>query len=569
MTTENINKTNTTVNIKTLMNLLDKSAIITSLDSNNLTNEQILGAAQLKTELQRIEAGIPSGMTHSDITDWSTAIASAISGLEEVANKKTSWSNPTSNSNYPSEKLVKDSLDNKVDKVSGKGLSTNDYSNADKEKVDNITYFDNRLYFKGIGFDTSGNFATYDTSEYAPDNTPDYDDDQFGYWDSEIVNKAFLYNALLYNTISYGSIENAPSNLSDFNDDVGYLTEHQDISGKEDTSNKTANWNNTTNNTRYPTEKLVKDSLDNKVDKVNGKGLSSNDYSNDDKAKVDSIEAKSLIYDYNTHGIATGSNGDSMHWLYEDSGIAYLVEDTGLKTDLSTGSVYYGSVVAGDEIATKGDLSNFLTDSDISNFVTTDDSRLSDARTPTSHTHGQITNDGKVTSSAVSVASDDNIVIIDASDSNKIKKTANLLTDQIKDGTAHTNIGSSANATQSSINSSIDTALSNKANSSTVSAIDTRVTALESNEFGIVIKSSFSQLPQTGKAHTLYYVANSGSSPNAYDEYTWTGSSYELMGTTAIDLTDYARIDDLEDYIGMTISSNGDMSLTFTNPNSS
>ena len=43
---------------------------------------------------------------------------------------------------------------------------------------------------------------------------------------------------------------------------VDYLTSHQDISGKENISNKTSSWNATTNNARYPTEKLVKDSLD-------------------------------------------------------------------------------------------------------------------------------------------------------------------------------------------------------------------------------------------------------------------------------------------------------------------
>ncbi len=37
---------------------------------------------------------------------------------------------------------------------------------------------------------------------------------------------------------------------------------------------------------------------------------------------------------------------------------------------------------------------------DLTNYVTTDDSRLSDARTPTSHTHGDITNDGKIGSTA-------------------------------------------------------------------------------------------------------------------------------------------------------------------------
>ena len=95
-------------------------------------------------------------------------------------------------------------------------------------------------------------------------------------------------------------------------------------------------------------------------------------------------------------------------------------------------------------------------------FVSNNDSRLSDARTPSSHTHGQITNAGAITSTAVTVASGDNIVITDASDSSKIKRVANILSDHVKDGTAHTNIGSSASATQSTINSSIDTALGNK-----------------------------------------------------------------------------------------------------------
>ena len=85
-----------------------------------------------------------------------------------------------------------------------------------------------------------------------------------------------------------------------------------------------------------------------------------------------------------------------------------------------------------------------------------------------SHTHGQVTNDGKITSTAVTVASGDNIVITDASDSSKIKRVANLLASHIKDGTAHSNIGSSANDTQATINSAIDTALSGKASASDV-----------------------------------------------------------------------------------------------------
>ena len=45
------------------------------------------------------------------------------------------------------------------------------------------------------------------------------------------------------------------------------LQQHQDISGKEDKSNKVTSWQSTPDNTHYPSEKLVKDSIDG-VDKV-------------------------------------------------------------------------------------------------------------------------------------------------------------------------------------------------------------------------------------------------------------------------------------------------------------
>lgn len=54
------------------------------------------------------------------------------------ANIVTSFSNSLSDAKVPSEKLIKNSLDNKVDKVNGKGLSTNDYDNVAKLKVDSL-----------------------------------------------------------------------------------------------------------------------------------------------------------------------------------------------------------------------------------------------------------------------------------------------------------------------------------------------------------------------------------------------------------------------------------------------
>ena len=93
--------------------------------------------------------------------------------------------------------------------------------------------------------------------------------------------------------------------------------------------------------------------------------------------------------------------------------------------------------------------------------------------TPSSHTHGQITNDGKITSTAVTVASGDNIVITDASDSSIVKRVATILSSHMKHSSALSNIGTSANATQSTINTNINTQLGNKANKSQVVDWDT------------------------------------------------------------------------------------------------
>lgn len=49
----------------------------------------------------------------------------------------------------------------------------------------------------------------------------------------------------------------------------------------------------------------------------------------------------------------------------------------------------------------------------------------------------------------------------------------------------------------------------------------------------------------TGAAGTIYLVQNSGSVPNASDEYFWKDGHYELFGSTAIDLQNYVQFTDL------------------------
>ena len=57
------------------------------------------------------------------------------------------------------------------------------------------------------------------------------------------------------------TIPTVPTNISSFNNDSGYLTSHQDITGKEDKSNKVTSLSSSSTDTEYPSAKLVYDSL--------------------------------------------------------------------------------------------------------------------------------------------------------------------------------------------------------------------------------------------------------------------------------------------------------------------
>ena len=55
--------------------------------------------------------------------------------------------------------------------------------------------------------------------------------------------------------------------------------------------------------------------------------------------------------------------------------------------------------------------------------------------------------------------------------------------------------------------------------------------------------NSFADLPAVGQVGVIYLVPNSGSAPNVKDEYFWnaTTQAYELFGTTQIDLSNYVQ----------------------------
>lgn len=83
---------------------IDKTSIKTVVNSD-LTNDDVVGGKAVYDEIKKVEASIPTGMKHSDITDWDTAT----SGFEKSANKATSLSSP-SDTKYPTTQAVSDGL---------------------------------------------------------------------------------------------------------------------------------------------------------------------------------------------------------------------------------------------------------------------------------------------------------------------------------------------------------------------------------------------------------------------------------------------------------------------------
>ena len=103
-----VNNSENPVQSKVIKSALDGKANASDLNNYILTskilsdistatdNTQVVGAKEMKDELARVEGTIPTG-------------------VEVITNKKSSWSGTPNDTNYPTEKLVKDSLDDKLD----------------------------------------------------------------------------------------------------------------------------------------------------------------------------------------------------------------------------------------------------------------------------------------------------------------------------------------------------------------------------------------------------------------------------------------------------------------------
>lgn len=222
---------------------IDKTAIKTVVN-DTLTNNDVVGGKAVYDEIKKVEAGIPTGMKHTDITDWDTAT----SGFEKGANKTTTISSDNaSDAKYPSEKAVKlaiGDLQAHVEENYPLKTSVNADLNTKIDKTSIKTGITNAL----TNEDVVGGKALYDEIQAVKTDIP-----------TSMTHTQISDWATATNGFEKGA--NKATSLSS-PDDTKYPTTKavsDGLSTKIDNSSKTTELSNTSSDTQIPSAKAVYD----------------------------------------------------------------------------------------------------------------------------------------------------------------------------------------------------------------------------------------------------------------------------------------------------------------------
>lgn len=253
----------------------------------------------------------------------------------------------------------------------------------------------------------------------------------------------------------------------------------------------------------------IQNLLSGKVDVVSGKGLSTNDYTTTEKNKLSGIASGAEVNQNAFSNIAVGSTT-----IQADS-----------KTDTLT-------LTAGNNItltpnATSDSIEIVATNTTYDNATTSAAGLMS--ATDKSKLDGIASGATAVTVDNALSSSSENPVqnkVINTALANKANLAGPTFTGTPKAPTATAGTNTTQIATTAFVKTAVDNAISG-------------ITGIS---FEVV-----TSLPATGTTGVIYLLSNSGTSPNIYDEYIWlaSSSSYEKIGTTNVDLSNYVQFSDL------------------------
>ena len=377
---------------------------------------------------------------------------------------------------------VKNQLSNKVDKESGKGLSTNDYTTAEKEKLAGLENYTLPI-------------AT-----------------------SSALGGIKVGKGLAINTAT-GVL-----------DATG--TEVQIDEALSDTS------------TNPVQNKVVKAAIDNKVTKETGKGLSTNDYTTAEKDKLNGIaegaEVNQNAYSSITDGTTTINAGSKTSTLTMTGTGATTVSVSGSTVTINSKNTEYSDATTSVHgLMTAADKEK-LDGIEEGATKTTIDSNLSS--TSTNPVQNKVIN--TALSNKVDKVSGKDLSTNDytTAEKNKLADIAegaqvNIIESIKVNGTAQTITNKAVDITVPTNNNQLTNGAGYQTSTEVQTAINDAIKDITGIDFQVV-----TELPTTGVKGTIYLILNGGSTTqNIYDEYIWlsSSSSYEKIGTTEVDLSNY------------------------------
>lgn len=266
----------------------------------------------------------------------------------------------------------------------------------------------------GSGQDTYNIYVTVKSgSTYKWEKIDDFDLQTLSIaWNSVTGKPTF---ATVATSGSYNDLSNKPSiptDVADLTDDADYIWGN--LEGKYDSDGRcltevafTGSYNDLDNTPTIPTNNnqltngagyITSSAISGKIDTA-GTGLSKSGTTLNHSNSITAITTaafKKIKYDSQGHitGTADVTASDLPSHTHSDYALTSAIPTN--NNQLTNGAGY---ITSSSLPTSTSDLTNDGEDG-TNPFVSDDDSRLSDARTPTSHTHGNLTNDGKVGSTA-------------------------------------------------------------------------------------------------------------------------------------------------------------------------
>lgn len=218
-------------------------------------------------------------------------------------------------------------LDSKVDKVTGKTLTSNDFTNAYKNKLDDLTkitkvsqlandsnYVTNIKLQEALSKIKTLKKEVVDTLPQAGQDDVIYlvkdakGKDNNVYLEYLWINNAFeLIGSTEVDLSGYAKTSEVDDKISKI--DLSPYAKKEELDKKIDKSQIADSYSSDSSET-VPSSRALYDGLDalaeeidKKVDKVEGKGLSTNDYTNEDKAKLNGIDLSKYVTDERFTGV--------------------------------------------------------------------------------------------------------------------------------------------------------------------------------------------------------------------------------------------------------------------------